>query len=75
MTFRCGHWQDQRLKRLKVATAPIRNPFRRSNLRRSGQDGWRQKRETAGEIGGTIVTFCGPGHLKLWEEQAIAAAE
>ncbi len=40
----------------------------------SGQDWLVTQTETAGQIGGTIVTFCGPAHLRLWEEQAIAAA-
>jgi hypothetical protein len=40
----------------------------------SGQNWLATKTEAAGEIGGTILTFCGPAHLKLWEEQAIAAA-
>ncbi len=40
----------------------------------SGQSWTENHEETAAEIAGNILTFCGPAHLKLIQEQAIAAS-
>jgi hypothetical protein len=40
----------------------------------SGQSWAGNHEETAAEVAGDIVTFCGPAHLRLFNDQAIAAS-
>ncbi len=40
----------------------------------SGQPWEETKTETAAEIGGTVITFCGTSHLDQWAKGAVAAA-